>query len=169
MVLVPYDQHDSNKKYTPTTPLGVKIVTLDDQMENILKDNSLTDNQKVEKYSAIMQKFMDYQDQYNRSTNIQVSPEGATIPMVDKVEKSDDKVEKMGAKVEILDKVENFGDKNMNISQVPITEFDPISSTLSPSVSSLSTVDAFQSELKSNKSKKNKMYYYNKTWLYLKK
>jgi hypothetical protein len=79
MVLVPHDTHNTNKLH-PVTPVGEKIVSLDEEMENILKNDSLTDAEKVTRYTNIMQKFMDYQKQY-KPPNIQVTPSGAAGEM----------------------------------------------------------------------------------------
>jgi hypothetical protein len=79
MVLVPHDIYNATKLH-PVTPVGEKIVSLDGEMENVLKDDALTDSEKVTRYTDTMQKFMDYQKQYTPS-NHQVTPSAAAGEM----------------------------------------------------------------------------------------
>ena len=49
-------------------------------MENVLKDGTFTDSEKVTKYTDTMQRYMDYQNQYNLP-HTQVVPSAAAVPM----------------------------------------------------------------------------------------
>ena len=56
------------------------MVSLDGAMEHVLKDDTLHDSDKVIRYVDTMQKYMDYQNQYN-APYTQVAPSAATGPL----------------------------------------------------------------------------------------
>jgi hypothetical protein len=101
MVLVPYkpnkpfksnNEEDKEKniqqsinqidEHKVVNPLGEKLLSLDTLMENILKDNTLTDNQKMKEYSNAMQTYMEYKEKYSGPT--QLVPAGTVAPLIEK-------------------------------------------------------------------------------------
>ena len=69
MVVIPADQYETLKERNAvdtsvkmTSANEEKVLSLDDQMRNILRDNTLNDTDKLYKYSQVMTKYLDYKD-----------------------------------------------------------------------------------------------------------
>ena len=78
MMLVPYMGQKTDN--SPATPIGGKMISLDHEMEEILNNRTLTESEKVTKYTEAMQKFMEYQKQYTLPS-VQVTPLATTGDM----------------------------------------------------------------------------------------
>ena len=88
MVLVPFDAY---KQPTPSSPqvtnsLNEKMVSLDREMESVLKDNMLSEMQKVNKYAKVMQEYMEYRRKKKIEGGGEELPKELMTPMNEKTD-----------------------------------------------------------------------------------
>jgi hypothetical protein len=85
MVLVPYDSYTASKmnniQQQDTNPLNEKMVSLDKDMESVLKDSALSSMQKVNKYAKIMQEYMEYRRKQKAIGLDNEVPKETVLPM----------------------------------------------------------------------------------------
>ena len=91
MAVIPYDKYEkisqtTNKPTnveTKTSANEEKFLSLDDQMKKILHDSSLSDVEKLHKYSEVMRKYLEYKDKISYDTEDKKLPRevnGVTKP-----------------------------------------------------------------------------------------
>ena len=76
MKLVPYE---APVRPAITSVISNKLLSLDSEMEKVLQDKSLSAEQKVQKYTAVMQNYMDYKKQL--PTVHDIAPAETMTPM----------------------------------------------------------------------------------------
>ena len=68
------ERQRENVDHSIVGPLTNKLLSLDDAMEKILKDDKLSDMEKMKKYTSTMQTYMEYRKKYSGPT--QTAPAG---------------------------------------------------------------------------------------------
>ena len=115
------DEHVKVEEHHVVNPLSEKLLSLDSFMEKVLKDDKLSDNEKIKEYGNAMQSYMEYKKKFSGST--QLVPIGTTSgevhsPVITKIKSDSQTSLTQGGTEDVINNVKKQPE-SVSVSKIP--------------------------------------------------